>query len=321
MCRVSKVLVFLVAVLAPAAQAHGWGSATHAFIGHEMRAQAGPADLDEIYGSMAPDLFNFLFATDYAPLSPFLYALSHDGGEELRAAVRTGREEAVAYGFLGHNDQWGSDLTAHHASLTLEPNVGYVITKALALRDVLSQVPEYAALGLAPEASLEVCHNLVESAGDLIIAGVEPRVGVWMAASTERPAEPLRGLLTRAWTGGLVDYAASLGVALTAEEAAGIIVGSEAWFRARLASQGTLLQQDPAAAFEGAVLDFASLAEAYLASLGVVLPEGTDLSPLIGFGLSQALSLCSADYLAETRATIDATSRELRVPAAVRAAR
>lgn len=318
MSRTFKAAVFLAVALLPATRAYGWGSATHAYIGHELRAQAGPVDLDEIYGSMAPDLFNFLFATAYAPFSPYLYGLSHGGGDELDAAVRTGAERAVLYGFLGHNDLWGSDLTAHHASLTLEPNTGYVITKALALRDVLSQVPEYAALGLSPEASLEVCHNLVESAGDLIIAGLEPRVGAWMTASTERPAEPLQELLTRAWAGGLADYAASLGVELTAEEAAGIIVGSEMWFRARLATLGALLQQDAATAFEGAVLDFSSLAEAYLASLGVVLPEGADLSGLIAFGLSEAMALCSDDYLAETRATIDATARELRVPAAVR---
>ena len=309
----SKALVFLLAAaLAPAAPAFGWGSATHAYIGHELRSQAGPTDLDEIYGSMAPDLFNFLFATPYAPLYPYLYGLSHGDGAEVSAALRRGWEKAVLYGFLGHSDVNGSDLTAHHASLTLDPGEGYVITKALALQQILAQVPEFAALGLTDAASLDVCHNLVETAGDLLMAGAQPRVGAWMTASAARPAGPLQGLLTRAWTAGLVEHAASLGLALSTEEAAGIIIGSEAWFRDRIAGMGVMLQQDPAAAFDGAVLDFAAFAEAYLASFGVTLPPGTDLSPLIAFGLAQSMSLCSADYLVEVDATIAMTEQQLR---------
>lgn len=304
--------LLLVAALAPAGPAYGWGSATHAYIGHELRAQAGPVDLDEVYGSMAPDLFNFLFATPYAPFSGYLYGLSHGEGAELRRALRHGWEKAELYGFLGHNDLWGSDLTAHHAALTLAPDEGYIITKALALHEVLMTVPEYAALGLSDAASLDICHNLVESAGDLLIAGAEPEVGALMAASAMRPAGPLQGLLTRAWAPGLVGYAASLGVALTPEQAAGIIVGSEAWFRNRMLSFGALLQQPPAVAFAGVVADFNNLAVAYLASLGVTLPPGTDLTPLIAFGLQQGMALCAPDYLTEVEATADDTAFQLR---------
>ncbi|HWR97043.1 MAG TPA: hypothetical protein VN317_01335, partial [Candidatus Methanoperedens sp.] len=176
---IALTLLFVLS-LVPAGSAFGWGSATHAYLGHELRAQAGPVDLDEVYGSMAPDLFNFLFTTPYAPLSPYLYGLSHGEGPALRAALRRGWEKAELYGFLGHNDVWGSDLTAHHAALTLDPAQGYVITKALALHQILMLVPEYVALGLSDAASLEICHNLVESAGDLLIAGAEPEVGALM---------------------------------------------------------------------------------------------------------------------------------------------
>jgi hypothetical protein len=312
MKKASIAVVLLLAVLAPGQPAFGWGSATHALIGHELRAQAGPVDLDEIYGSMAPDLFNFLFVTPYAPLSPYLYGVSHGDGAEVRAALRRGWEKAELYGFVGHNDLWGSDLTAHHASLTLSADEGYVITKARALHEILILVPEYAALGLPEAVSLEICHNLVESAGDLLVAAADPGLGAQMVAAAQRPAGPLQGLLARAWTDGLVAYAAGAGVTLTPEQAAGVIVGSEAWFRNRMISYGTLLQQEPAVAFEGVVLDFESLAEAYLAFLGVTLPPGTDLKPLIRYGLAQSTTLCAGDYFDEVAATVGLTGFELR---------
>jgi len=278
-------------------------------------------DLDEVYGSMAPDLFNWLFATPYAPLSPYLYGVSHGNGAELRQALKKGWEKAGLYGFLGHNDLWGSDLTAHHASRTLDPDEGYIITKALALHDILMTVPEYQALGLTPEASLEICHNLVESAGDLIVAGAEPEVGALMTASAMRPAQPLQELLARAWTAGLVGYAAGVGLPLTPAQAAAVIVGSEAYFRNRMISFGALLQQPPAVALEGVVLDFETLAAAYLASLGVPLPPGIDLKPLIRFGLGQSMALCAGDYLAEVDATVRLTSLELKRHKALQKAR
>lgn len=322
MKKVSIALALLFsATLGPASPVFGWGSATHAYIGHELRAQSGPVDLDEVYGSMAPDLFNWLFATPYAPLSPYLYGLSHGDGAEVRRVLRNGWEKAGLYGFLGHNDLWGSDLTAHHASRTLDPDAGYIIAKALALHDILMMVPEYQALGLSPEASLEICHNLVESAGDLIIAGAEPEVGALMSASAMRPARPLQGLLARAWTGGLVEYAAGLGLPLTPAQAAAVIVGSEAYFRNRMISFGALLQQAPDIAFEGVVLDFETLAAAYLASLGVPLPPGTDLKPLLRFGLAQAMALSAGDYLAEVDATVRFTSLELKRHKALQKAR
>jgi len=312
MRKASIVLALLLAVaLAPAGPAFGWGSATHAYIGHELRTQAGPVDLDEVYGSMAPDLFNFVFIKpELAPLVPYLYGLTHGEGAELRRALRHGWEKAELYGFLGHSELRGSDLTAHIASRTLDPAEGYIITKALALNDILVLDPRYAALvalGLTPEASLEICHNLVESAGDLIIAEASPRVGRLMEASAMRPAQPLRGLLLRAWTPGLV-----VDAGLTPEQAAALIVGWEDWFRDRVYSFGVLLQQPPPVPFAGVVMDFAALAEAYLLSLGVTLPPGTDLTPLISDGLATAKGLCEGDYLAEVKATVRFTSLELK---------
>ncbi|HEY6000513.1 MAG TPA: hypothetical protein VI078_14590 [bacterium] len=314
MKKASTALAFLLAAtLASAGPAFGWGSATHAYIGHELRAQAGPVDLDEVYGSMAPDLFNFIFASpDYpqlAPLVPYLYALTHYDQAGLNDSLRRGWEKASLYGFLGHSEARGSDRTAHVASLTLDPAEGYVIAKAQALNQLLMQDPRYAALvalGLTPQASLDICHNLVESAGDLIVAQASPNVGGLMAASAARPAQPLEGLLLRAWTPGLV------AAGLTQEQAAGLIVGWDTWFRGRMIAYGGVMQLPPADAFAGVVQDFATLAQAYLLSLGVTLPPGSDLAPLIADGLAAAVALCQGDYLDEVEKTVGYTAFQLK---------
>jgi hypothetical protein len=307
MRKASIALAFLLtAVLLPAGTAFGWGSATHAYIGHELRAQAGPVDLDEVYGSMAPDLFTFLFADpnydQLEPLVPYLYGLTHGDGAAVRGALRRGWEKAELYGFLGHSELRGADRTAHLASITLDPEEGYIITKARALNAIMLNVPAYADLGLSEVAQLEVCHNLVESAVDLIVAGASPRVGTLMTASAMRPAQPLQGLLLRAWTPGLVTNG------LTPEQAAALIVGWEVWFRSRMASYGVLLQQPPPAPFNGVVQDFAALATAYLASLGYPAPPQADLEMLIAYGIGEAVNLCKDDYLPEVEETIEYTS-------------
>jgi hypothetical protein len=311
MRKASIALAFLLtAVLLPAGTAFGWGSATHAYIGHELRAQAGPVDLDEVYGSMAPDLFTFLFADpnydQLEPLVPYLYGLTHGDGAAVRGALRHGWEKAELYGFLGHSELRGADRTAHLASLTLDPAEGYIITKARALNAILMTIPAYADLGLSDAAALEVCHNLVESAGDLIIADASPRVGKLMVASATRPAQPLRGLLVRAWSPGLMQ------AGMTPAEAEAFIVGWEGWFRSRVASFGWLLQQPPPAPFNGVVQDFAALATAYLASLGYPAPPQDTLEMLIAYGIVAAANLCRDDYLPEVEETIEYTSLQLR---------
>jgi hypothetical protein len=168
-------------------------------------------------------------------------------------------------------------------------------------------IPEYAALGLTEAQSIEICHNLVETAGELIIAAASPGVGRLMEASAMRPADPLQRLLVRAWSPGLVADAG-----LTPEQAAALIVGWETWFRERVYSFGILLQQPAPVPFQGVVADFAALAEAYLASFGIILPAGTDLTPLIAAGIGQGMALCAGDYLDEVNATVRYTGAQLR---------
>jgi len=58
-------------------QAFAWGSATHAYIDDHIGRKRPLRNYNEIYGGMAPDVFNFLFGN---PAMPYLYAVTHYQG-------------------------------------------------------------------------------------------------------------------------------------------------------------------------------------------------------------------------------------------------
>lgn len=59
-------------------QAYGWGSATHAYIDDHLGKQGPVKNLNEIYGAMAPDVFNFLFSN--MDMMKYLYTVTHYQG-------------------------------------------------------------------------------------------------------------------------------------------------------------------------------------------------------------------------------------------------
>ena len=132
------ILTALVLILGlGASQAWAWGSATHTYIDDRLNRQGrGEKNLGEMYGGIAPDLFNYLFA----PYQPYLYGQTHDDFLKVWEAAGPGRssvKRALAYGFVSHNDLWGADVTAHHNGLTFGQGQGYVIAKAQAMRTYL----------------------------------------------------------------------------------------------------------------------------------------------------------------------------------------
>ena len=56
-------------------QAYGWGSATHAYIDDHLGKKGPVKNLNEIYGAMAPDVFNFLFSN--MDMMKYLYTVAH----------------------------------------------------------------------------------------------------------------------------------------------------------------------------------------------------------------------------------------------------
>ena len=120
-----------------ASQAWAWGSATHTYIDDRLNRQGpGQKNLGEMYGGVAPDLFNYLFA----PYQPYLYGQTHDDFLKVWEAAgprQSSVKRALAYGFVSHNDLWGADVTAHHNGITFGQGQGYVIAKAQAMKPYL----------------------------------------------------------------------------------------------------------------------------------------------------------------------------------------
>jgi hypothetical protein len=297
------LLVFLVlAVAAPSA--FGWGSATHAYISSLLRNPNSAVGLDYLYGSMAPDVFNYMF--DYPVYLSYLQDQTHHHFLKVWRAACQGGEKMDALGFVSHNDTWGEDSTAHHRSRTLLPTEGYVITKAKALHEYLwANSPEYQgleALGITYDIYIELCHEMVEAAGDIFVV-----------RSALRPSKDLTNLLLRAYTEDLVVFAAGAGLPLSLEEAAGLIRAAEQAFRQSMIAYGTLLQEDEATIIGGMTASYNGMVQQYLAALGISLPPGSDMSPLIEAAVNVALSLIAPDYEREVLATKNYVAQQLRV--------
>lgn len=292
--------------------AHSWGSLTHVYMAQHLKRQAGPLSLDEIYGIVSPDIFNYMFTPPYIYYRDHLHDGTHNQFMHLWDAVEKGYEKPISWGFVAHNDVWGSDSTAHHNSRTLFPNEGYVITKATMLHNMLMTIPEYAALGLPYEVSVEVSHNIVEAAGDVIIMRADPSLGGQLVKGAMRPNQVFSDLLIEAYAPGLAQFSSMTPFVLDYQSAVQIIWGAEAEFRAYMVAYGTLFQQEEAVVIEGIVLDFENLAYSYLTALGIELPSGTDLKPLIRAALQMSFAIMEQDYLPEILSTIDYVDYQMK---------
>jgi hypothetical protein len=290
---------------AAAPAAFGWGSATHFYMIDLIMKANGATQADELYGCMAPDVFNYMF--DNPAFLGFLQDQTHQGFMKVWLARRNSQERPDAYGFVAHNDSWGMDSTAHHNSRTLLPSEGYVISKARALHAYLwdnsQDYRDLALLGVDESTYLSLCHEMVEAAGDVLIAQVSPGLGKRIVKAALRPAKDLQNLLVRAYRDDLVAFASSISMPLTSDEAKALILANEQGFRQSMLAYGTLLQEDQDTIIQGLVSSYAGMVAAYLGALGITLPPGTDISPLIEAAIGVSLQLCQGDYMREVFAT------------------
>lgn len=296
-----------------APSAFAWGSATHAYINSLLRSPNSNAGLDFIYGGMAPDLFNYLF--DNPTYLAYLQDQTHHSFMKVWAAKDLFSERAEAMGFVSHNDVWGEDSTAHHRSRTLLHTEGYVITKAKALHEYLwANSEDYRnleALGITYDIYIELCHEMVEAAGDVLIARFQPNIGKIIVKSALRPATDLQNLLVRAYVDDFVVFAESVGLPLTVDEATALFRQAEQSFRQSMVAYGTLLQEDEATIIGMLTDNYNSMVQAYLAALGISLPPGTDMTPLIEAAINVSLSLIASDYKKEIMATKNYVAAQL----------
>jgi hypothetical protein len=299
-CRRGWALPLLLGLILWPAQIWAWGSATHAHVADKLGAVDGAANLNEIYGAMALDTFNYLFGS---PFQPQLHDLAHHQSMRVWQAAQGGdwATRSVAYGFMSHNDDWGADYTAHHRGLTFGLSNGYVIAKTAALVKSSQLLP---ALNLPAPVAEELTHIVVETGVDVLLLALNPTIGQKIMAATQVRTDVFPQLLVQA-------YAADL--PLPIDMAAALIYGTEAFFKNMMLGYGYALTFPTAQAVPLLADQFADLASAYLGSYGITLPMEKDQIALFLAGfINEAMGLCQGDFAAEIDRTILFVDDQLR---------
>ena len=285
---------FLLSVLAMAvcsAMAFPWGSAGHAYIDSRLFNDYGPLmQANAVYGGMAPDVFDYVFSVS---CKADISNATHTQFGAIWDSVWNRPGKSLAYGFVSHNDLWGADFTAHHSGITYGSAEGYIITKARLLMQAAPLPPE---LPIPSELALELYHNFVETAVDVLIKRIDPAIGRKMtsAALLRTPLFPV--VMARAYK---YQFAPCFGSAAIAAEA---MAAAEKEFRKSIILYGQSLCQD-----EGTAVQLLSEQTADLAAgfLGAPLPISKEEATALVVQLVQgAMQLCENDFAAELEATV-----------------
>jgi hypothetical protein len=217
--RISFGLGVVVALLVVATAGYSWNYATHAYIATKIGTFLPLLRSNEIYGLMAPDLFNLDFGLmDNLTLRGYTHGIPAEDpagtNQDFMAVWRKAGgpfQKAVAYGYVAHNDAWGADYIAHWRAIPppspfpdpyQNQPPGYIIALAVQLDQVLEangvwagfeQDPFNITLGIADR--INFTHNIVEFAGDILIRRADPQIGrkIFEAALLRTPEFP--GLL------------------------------------------------------------------------------------------------------------------------------
>ncbi|MDH7513830.1 MAG: hypothetical protein QHH14_12860 [Clostridiales bacterium] len=285
------VLSFCLLLGAASVPAFAWGAATHAYIAGKLGKIWPLMNANERYGIMAADLFNYDFQY-YFNSTVKLYTHGGPGAEGFMGVWANARwwgyQKSLAFGFVAHNEVWGCDYTAHVRGLTYGQGVGYVVAKATELMPDLAALLGSHGFSLDDPVLLEVCHNLVEAAGDILILRADPTIGEKIISACLLRSNDFPGLLASAMGPAWKDA----------------VIAAEKEFRRTMILYGAALTQGQ----EPAVKAFAE----HLAQLGVELIKflgGPDIpldlaKGLAESGIRQALNLCRSDYLPEVNATV-----------------
>jgi hypothetical protein len=299
------VLLGLVFLLFSTSMAFSWGSATHAYIAGHIGKFLPLMNANEMYGIMAPDIFNYVFTLDPGQMAAIQYYTHGRPGEEgfmevWRKASWWGYQKSLAYGYVAHNDVWGIDSTAHHSGVKIGQGVGYVILKAYKLLEQNIVIPNltppeglqlwmiFQGIGLTSGTDqLELAHNLFETAGDIYLAQQDRLIGEKIIGAALARSNDFPALLTKAMGISWKD----------------MIYAAEKEFRRSMVLYGGALIQDQDTAIKNMADQMAQLGMLYLQAKGV---QGItlDLAKILAEKvLRAALPLCG-DYMKEVNATI-----------------
>jgi len=289
----------ILSLLVFSSTAHSWGLATHAYVDDQLNKKGGMMNAQEIYGGMASDLFNHMFT---APFAADLNMQTHYQFMKVWDQARSTRAKALAYGFVSHNNLWGTDSTAHHGGRTVGLTEGYVIAKAKALGDRAPLPPQ---LGIPPELAPELYHAIVEAGVDILITRADPMIGQKMIDAALYRSRSFPYLLIRAYAADLSSY---FGTPVAAARA---IRTAESAFRKNVVLYGFALMQDDVTSVGLIAEQMAETAEAYLAAKGIPLPPKEQVEQLLLYYLRTAMLLCEPDYLQEITATLKYVDQQL----------
>jgi hypothetical protein len=295
-----------------------WEKGTHLYFADKLKRQGGgnPMNFDEMYGAMAPDIFNYVFLPPFEVYS-YLYGQTHGQYQKMWQAVKWGWEKPLAFGFVSHNDTWGADYTAHHRALTLAsfPGDGYIITKARAL--VLGLNDYWAGIEalIGPidySIKLELCHNIVEAAGDVILRKFYPQLGKNLVAAGSRSDKRFRNLFVKAYLPDLM----TMFPLLSEDIATGMLLSAESAFRSlQVKAYGFVLNTlDDTALVDWIAEQFDDMLGDYLISRKVIPPGSVlpDMTPVIQAALGGAIALIENDYMLEVDATVNYLRAEMK---------
>lgn len=300
--RVFVALACMVLVsLSAGSTASAWDLAAHAFIEENLFKKQGQSNaallLHRTYGAGVLDLANNSFSLPYLYFQNYLHDPAQTNFMKAWNSAVDPIEKAAAYGFVGHNNSWGMDSTAHISGITFGKEGGYVNAKARELAVMLRPMLSSPGLGLdlPDNVLLSICHYLVEAGVDLLVLNLDPAVGTKLMAAADGRSDAVPALLVRSFAGDLAPVTGS------AEQAEALVRDAENGFRTYMWSHGFALTQPNALDLVAAEL--AQQAGAYFDYLGVPrLPF--NVSFLIAKqGIMASMWLCAGDFEGELRAT------------------
>jgi len=267
-----------------AASAMGWGSATHAYIDEHINNKGPLLTLNQVYGGMAADVFNFMADPQY---QPYLATQAHCGGfNKMWRIALLPTAKAQAFGFISHNQKWAADFFAHNYSCPPDnylPTTGYIQIKAEALYNTdlnIKGLVDSLGYGLG----MELLRDVIEYAVDILILRQDAAIGqkVTFAALLRSAEFPLLLNSTYAW-----DF--SRAFSLNYFQATRVIAASESQFRQTMIAYGQILAQGEAAATAQIPAQLALLAEQLF---GITI-NPSDIANVIDL----AKLYCEGDYM------------------------
>jgi hypothetical protein len=236
MYKAFRYLLILAVLTILPASAFGWGSATHAWLANGLGLQSGSLNMEEIYGSMLPDLPNYMADQTQAAV---LFQLTHYNFMEIVEKEKSpvGSRKASEYGFASHNEVWGGDYTAHTNGFNTGDQ-GYVIAKSEYLAGIIAPI-----LGIPPYSPpynpllLSLAHSAIESGIDLRLKReLDPQIGFKIILSAESRSHKIPQLLVSAYA---KDFAYTMKI--SQPKARSIILKTEEDFRQLISMYGGAL--------------------------------------------------------------------------------